>query len=136
MSSFAEAFAKHARLCNRCLEPTGSWCDSCEHSFSENGRRGRALCTGCEAMYGQCSICSQGELEPGQLVEIRGLTTKAELNGVLGNIVKFDGKRERYIVEIDFNSTENALVCFYKKMATIHSPLAKCKNGRTVCSNA
>jgi len=123
MSSFAEGFAEHARQCNRCRKPTGNWCDFCEHSFSENGRRGRALCTGCEANYGQRSICSQGELEPGQLVEIRGLMTKAELNGVLGNIVKFDGGRERYIVVIDFSSPDNEAVRVYKQTATIHSPL-------------
>ena len=123
MSSFAEAFARHARMCNRCRGPTCNWYDSCEHSFSENDRMGRALCTSCEAMYGQCSICSQGELEPRQLVEIRGLTKKAELNGVLGNIVEFDATRERYIVKMDYSSPANKAVYFYKQRASTHSPL-------------
>ena len=123
MTSYPEAFEKHARMCNRCREPTCNWCDSCEHSFSENGKVGRALCTSCEAKYGQCIICSQGELERRQLVEIRGLTKDVELNGVLGNIVKFDAIRERYIVKIDFSRVENEAVYFYKQMASIHSPL-------------
>ena len=110
------------RPCERCVMPTGNWCDGCEVSCRENGLRGRALCTRCEATYGQCTHCAKSAVAPGTLVELRGLKA-LHMNGLLGEVLHFDRSSDRFAVQINYDSEENTAVRQHKEYATEHSPL-------------
>lgn len=60
-----EDFLQVCRPCTWCKKKTGSWCDECESSFSEelpNGMVvvGRPLCSTCEDKYDACIVCAEG----------------------------------------------------------------------------
>ena len=110
------------RPCERCVTPTGNWCDGCEFKYEEHGLRGRALCTRCEATYGQCTHCAKSAVAPGTLVELRGLKA-LHMNGLLGEVLHFDRSSDRFAVQINYDSEENAAVRQHKEYATEHSPL-------------
>ena len=102
--------------------PTGNWCDGCEFNYEENGLRGRALCTRCEATYGQCTHCARSAVAPGTLVELRGLKA-LHMNGMLGDVLRFDPSRDRFVIQINYDSEENTAVRQQKAYATEHSAL-------------
>ena len=110
------------RPCERCVMPTGNWCDGCEFNYEENGLRGRALCTRCEATYGQCTHCARSAVAPGTLVELRGLRA-LHMNGLLGDVLRFEPSRDRFVIRINYASEENTAVRQQKAYATKHSPL-------------
>lgn len=43
--------------CTWCGEPTGNWCDSCEH---RGVRPMNPLCNACEAEESSCRVCARG----------------------------------------------------------------------------
>ena len=102
--------------------PTGNWCDGCEFNYEENGLRGRALCTRCEATYGQCTHCARSAVAPGTLVELRGLKT-LHMNGMLGDALRFYPSRDRFAIQVNYDSEENTAVRQHKACATEHSAL-------------
>ena len=102
--------------------PTGNWCDGCESTHEENGLRGRALCTRCEATYGQCTHCARSAVAPGTLVELRGLKT-LHMNGMLGEALRFYPSRDRFAIQVNYDSEENTAVRQHKACATEHSAL-------------
>ena len=113
---------EHARPCERCVTPTGNWCDGCESNYEENGLRGRALCTRCERTYGQCTHCASSPLAPNTLVELRGLKAQ-HMNGLLGVVLHFDPAKDRFAIEINYDFEGNTAVRQHKEYATEHSPL-------------
>ena len=119
---FTALLQSMCRRCERCVTPTGNWCDGCEVSCRENGLRGRALCTRCEATYGQCTHCARSALAPGTLVELRGLKA-LHMNGLLGEVLHFDLSRDRFAIQINYDIEENTAVRQHKEYATEHSPL-------------
>ena len=110
------------RPCERCVMPTGNWCDGCEYNYEENGLRGRALCTRCEATYGQCTHCARSAVAPGTLVELRGLKA-LHMNGMFGEVLRFDPLKNRFVIQINYDSEENTAVRQQKEYATMHSVL-------------
>lgn len=73
-------------------------CSRCDEHTKEIG-----VCQDCRAMV--CSRCiaaaAQGSrpLRDGDLVRIHGLMAKAELNGMIGRLVAFDNKADRWCVK-------------------------------------
>ena len=110
------------RPCERCVMPTGNWCDGCEFNYEEHGLRGRALYTRCEATYGQCTHCARSAVAPGTLVELRGLKA-LHMNGLLGEVLRFNPSRDRFAIQINYDSEANTAVRQHKEYATEHSAL-------------
>ena len=95
----------------RCVIPTGNWCNGCEFNYEENGLRGRALCTRCERTYGQCTHCARSPLAPNTLVELRGLKA-LHMNGLLGEVLRFEPSRDRFAIKINYDSEANTCLLY------------------------